>query len=58
MNTFVSSHDVVRATKAGIAAMNVRLPNVENTMTSLTISAFSQLQSKPLVCMASPLPLF
>ena len=35
----------------------LRQTNAKNTMTSLTI-IFNQLQSKPLVCMASPLPLF
>jgi len=34
----------------------LRPTNAGNTMTFLTIIAFNQLQSKPLVCTASPLP--
>ena len=34
------------------------LTNTENTMTFLTIVAFNQLQSEPLVCRASSPPLF
>ena len=35
----------------------LKLKNAKNTMT-LIITAFNQLQLRPLVCMASPLPLF
>ena len=38
--------------------MRMRLTNAENTMTSLKIITFNQLDLKPLVCMARPLPFF
>ena len=34
----------------------LRPPNAGNTMTFLTITTFNQLQAKPLMCTASPLP--
>jgi len=52
-------HTVVSTTIPGSVATDAETDksNAINTMTSMTITTFNQLQSKPLVCMASPLPL-
>jgi len=44
------------AIQAGITATEAEAAKCKNTMTSLTITAFNQLQMKPVVCMASHHP--
>jgi len=57
VDTFAESHYIVSATIPGNVATDAGTDKYRNTMTSLTIITFNQLQSKPHVCVASPLPL-
>ena len=54
VDTFAESHYIVSAAIPGSVATDADTDKCGNTMT-LTIITFNQLQSKPLVCMASPL---
>ena len=51
-----SLHSQCRYTRQCVQQLMLRPTNAGNTMTFLTIITFNQLQSKQLVCMASPLP--
>ena len=46
------------ARQAGFAATKLRPLNAKNIMTSKAITTYNQWQLRPLVCVASPLPLF
>ena len=58
--TLVQGHYKDSARQAGFVATKKKLrsQNAKNIMTSKAITTFNQWQLRPLVCMASPLPLF
>ena len=57
VDTFAQGHYKDSARQAVLRPQKLRPQNVKNIMTSKAITAFNQWQLRPLVCMASPLPL-
>ena len=55
VHTFAPSQYVASATNQAVKQLMMRPKNAENTMTSLTIITFNQLQLKPLLCMVNSL---
>jgi len=55
VHTFAPSQYVASATNQAVKQLMMRPKNAENTMTSLTIITFNQLQLKPLLCTVNSL---
>jgi len=60
VDTFAQGHYSIRTLpdRLVLQPQTLRLQNAKNIMTSNTITTYNQWQLRPLVCMASPLPLF